>query len=66
MLRSGIQGRELLISIWPFLVNFEGLNMLETVLATGNIKRTKTLIQYFLHEFTLLLSGSLLTNKTNH
>ena len=31
MLRSGIQGRELLISTWPFWVNFEGLNMLETI-----------------------------------
>lgn len=41
MLRSGIQGRELLISTWPFWVNFEGLNMLETVLATGNVKMTK-------------------------
>lgn len=55
MLRSGIQGREMLISIWPFLVNFEGLNMLETVLATGNVKRTKTLIQYLLHEFVITL-----------
>lgn len=39
--------------------------MLETVLATGNVKRTKTLIQYLLHEF-VITSGSLLTNKTNH
>ena len=45
----------MLISIWPFFVNFEDLNMLETVLATGNVKRTKTLIQYLLHEFVITL-----------
>lgn len=34
--------------MWPFLINFEDLNMPNTVLDSGDVERSKMLIRYLL------------------